>query len=156
MQLVLGGAEGDEGVVVAAELAHHVAQAEDGAEDQLGVVGAFVPARLSRSRFLVCCGGYGGVCAVGLLAVLVRGMRWRNRCRGLLQPLFRVDALGCEVENRLLADEASCLVGVVMWCCARVVVCLASSACLSGCVKRISHIASCHSGVDMAIGATYG
>lgn len=39
MQLVLGGAVADEGVVVAAELAGHVAQGEDGAEDELGVVG---------------------------------------------------------------------------------------------------------------------
>ena len=40
VQLVLRGAVADEGVVVAAELARHVAQREDGAEDQLGVVGA--------------------------------------------------------------------------------------------------------------------
>lgn len=35
---VLAGAVGDEGVVLAAKLADHVAQAEDGAEDELGVV----------------------------------------------------------------------------------------------------------------------
>lgn len=38
VQLVLGGAVADEGVVVAAELARHVAQGEDGAKDELGVV----------------------------------------------------------------------------------------------------------------------
>lgn len=39
VQLVLPRAVADEGVVVAAELARHVAQREDGAEDELGVVG---------------------------------------------------------------------------------------------------------------------
>lgn len=38
VQLVLAGAEADEGVVVAAELAGHVAQGEDGTEDQFGVI----------------------------------------------------------------------------------------------------------------------
>lgn len=39
VQLVVGRLEADEGVVVAAQLAYHVAQGEDGAEDELGVVG---------------------------------------------------------------------------------------------------------------------
>lgn len=38
VELVVGGAVGEEGVVVAAELAHHIAQREHGAEDQLRVV----------------------------------------------------------------------------------------------------------------------
>lgn len=38
MQLVLPRAVADEGVVVAAELADHVAEGEDGSEDELGVV----------------------------------------------------------------------------------------------------------------------
>lgn len=38
VQLVLGGAVADEGVVVAAELADHVAQGEYGAEDELSIV----------------------------------------------------------------------------------------------------------------------
>lgn len=45
VQLVLARPVADEGVVVAAELAGHVAEGEDGSEDELGVVGA---------------GGYGG------------------------------------------------------------------------------------------------
>lgn len=40
VQLVLARAVADEGVVVAAELADHVAEGEDGAEDELCVVGA--------------------------------------------------------------------------------------------------------------------
>lgn len=40
MQLVLPGSVADEGVVLAAELARHVAQGEDGSEDEFGVVGA--------------------------------------------------------------------------------------------------------------------
>lgn len=39
VQLVLAGAVRDEGVVVAAELADHVAEGEDGTEDQLRIVG---------------------------------------------------------------------------------------------------------------------
>ena len=39
VQLVLSRAVRDEGVVVAAELADHVAEGEDGAEDELGIVG---------------------------------------------------------------------------------------------------------------------
>ena len=38
VQLVAGGAVADEGVVVTAELADHVSQGEDGAEDELGVI----------------------------------------------------------------------------------------------------------------------
>lgn len=40
MQLVLPGAIADKGVVLAAEFARHVAEGEDGAEDEFGVVGA--------------------------------------------------------------------------------------------------------------------
>lgn len=50
VQLVVGGAVADEGVVVAAELADHVAQGKDGAEDELGVVGG--GGRLGRHRSL--------------------------------------------------------------------------------------------------------
>lgn len=39
VKLVVCGAEADEGVVIAAELAHHVAEGEDGTEDELGIVG---------------------------------------------------------------------------------------------------------------------
>lgn len=56
VQLVVGGAEGDEGVVVAAELAHHVPQAEHGAEDQLRVILVLPPGDSCGS------GGGGGVC----------------------------------------------------------------------------------------------
>lgn len=45
MQLVLARAVADKGIVVAAELAGHVAEGEDGSEDELGVIRA---------------GGYGG------------------------------------------------------------------------------------------------
>lgn len=38
VQLVVGRAVAYEGIVVTAELAHHVAQGEDGAEDELCVV----------------------------------------------------------------------------------------------------------------------
>lgn len=47
VQLVLARAEADKGVVVAAELACHVAEREDGAEDELGVV---VRGGVSRGR----------------------------------------------------------------------------------------------------------
>jgi hypothetical protein len=57
---VLPRAVGDEGVVVAAQLADHVAQAKDGAEDELGVV--LGPGALGlcgccrrRRRWLWCC-----------------------------------------------------------------------------------------------------
>lgn len=40
MHLVLARAVADEGVVVAAELADHVAKREDGSEDELGVIRA--------------------------------------------------------------------------------------------------------------------
>lgn len=65
MQLVLSGAVTDEGVVVAAELAHHVAQTEDGSEEELGVVAA------GRRR------------AIGLVLLLRAG-----------KPRFGVNALG--------------------------------------------------------------
>lgn len=39
MQLVLAGAEAYEGVVITTELPDHVAEGEDGAEDELGVIG---------------------------------------------------------------------------------------------------------------------
>lgn len=42
VQLVLGGPVGNKRVVLAAQLAHHVAQREHGAENQLGVVRRFV------------------------------------------------------------------------------------------------------------------
>lgn len=115
VQLVVGGAEGDEGVVVAAQLAHHVAQAEDGAEDELGVVAALIAPRL----------GGDGLCrdrlrwadAIGLLLVLVgsgsggAGGSGDERCRGSrrcgLEPLLRVDTLrwGEEEEDGVLASE---------------------------------------------------
>lgn len=38
VQAVLPRAERDEGVILAAELAHNVAQGKDGAKDELGVV----------------------------------------------------------------------------------------------------------------------
>ncbi len=68
VQLVLGGAVRDEGVVVAAQLAHHVAQGEDGSEDELGIVGG---------------GGAGGCCCC-------RGVGRGGGARG--QPGFGVDA----------------------------------------------------------------
>lgn len=40
VQLVLARPVADEGVVVAAELAGHVAEGEDGSEDELGVIRA--------------------------------------------------------------------------------------------------------------------
>lgn len=39
VKLVLAGAIANEGVVIAAELASHVAQGEHGSEDEFGVVG---------------------------------------------------------------------------------------------------------------------
>ena len=42
VQLVLSRAVADECVVFTAELAHHVAEREDGAEDQLGIVAGLV------------------------------------------------------------------------------------------------------------------
>ena len=72
VQLVLRGAVADEGVVVAAELADHVAQGKDGAEEELGVVG-----RRRRGCGVGCGGiGVGWVCGRG-------------------EPGLGVDALGC-------------------------------------------------------------
>lgn len=112
VQLVLGGAVGDEGVVVAAELAHHVAQAEDGAEDQLGVVAALVPPRLGeglfrrRRRRLLRWADAVGMVVVGSGSGSSSGIvsgggneRCRGserRCCGGLEPLLRVDALRYE------------------------------------------------------------
>lgn len=101
VQLVLGGAVGDEGVVVAAELAHHVAQAEDGAEDELGVVAAPIAPRLG-GRLVRGCLRWAD--AVGLLVLVGSGSGGAGaggggdeRCRGgrrcWLEPLLRVDAL---------------------------------------------------------------
>lgn len=53
VQAVLGRTVGDEGVVLAAQLAHHIPQAEDGAEDKLGVV-------LGTGRRLAATDGVGG------------------------------------------------------------------------------------------------
>jgi hypothetical protein len=39
VQLVVGGTVAHEGVVVTAELADHVAEREDGAKDEFGVIG---------------------------------------------------------------------------------------------------------------------
>ncbi len=39
VELVVCGTVGDEGIVVAAQLANHVAEGEDCAEDELGVIG---------------------------------------------------------------------------------------------------------------------
>jgi hypothetical protein len=51
VQLVLRGAVADEGVVVTAELTRHVAQGEEGTEDELSVVGRAAGARGgSRNR----------------------------------------------------------------------------------------------------------
>lgn len=44
MQLVLAGAITDKGVIVTTKLADHVAQREDGSEDELSVVGGAVAA----------------------------------------------------------------------------------------------------------------
>lgn len=66
VQLVLPRAVADKGVVVAAELADHVAEGEDGAEDELCVVGARGQDGGGRA------GDLGG------------------------QPGFGVDAFGCE------------------------------------------------------------
>lgn len=74
---VLAGAVADEGVVLAAQLAHDVAQREDGAEDELGVVGG--------ARELL--GGRAG----GRRA----GDGGRRRGEGGREPVFGVDAFGC-------------------------------------------------------------
>lgn len=86
VQLVDGGAVGDEVVVRPAQLAHHVPQREDGAEDQLGVVfGA--QARSSAGAmdavaWLVAafCRWMGGSCSAGERAggpvFLVDAFRW--------------------------------------------------------------------------------
>lgn len=79
VQLVLAGPEADEGVVVAAELAGHVAQLEDGAEDELGVV---VFARLAGRR----CGGR----AAGEGGVVVGA--GDGAVGGLGEPFLGVDA----------------------------------------------------------------
>lgn len=71
VQLVLGGPVRDEGVVVPAELTHHVAQREDGSKDELGVVLAAVAPRLARVR---------------------RTRRWGK-------PLLGVDAFGCFIGS---------------------------------------------------------
>lgn len=91
VQTVLAGAVADEGVVVAAELAHHVAQAEDGAEDELRVV-----ARAAD-----------GPGAAGLLLRrrgLGAGRRaWRRWGQGGLrgrEPFLGVDAFGWEGEKK--------------------------------------------------------
>ena len=57
VQFVLAGAEADEGVVVAAKLAHHVAQREDGSEDELGIVLAGIARRPSRAPRTTTAGG---------------------------------------------------------------------------------------------------
>lgn len=110
VHLVLGGAEGDEGVVVAAELAHHVPQAEDGAEDELGVVGALIPPRLGGGLLLCARNGEArGACLLlSLLLVGRGGGRGESRGRsgrGGLIPLFRVYALRYEQANSMLASE---------------------------------------------------
>jgi hypothetical protein len=85
VQLVLGGAVGDEGVVVTAELAGHVPQTEDGAEDELGVVGGPVARRLLRVLGVSRGSGSRG-----------RRRRERTRRRGprRWEPSLAVDALG--------------------------------------------------------------
>lgn len=77
---VLAGAVADEGIILAAELAHDVAQTEDGAKDELGIVGG--------------AGDLFGGGAVG-------GRRWfaghggrRGGLRGW-EPVLGVDALRC-------------------------------------------------------------
>lgn len=72
VKLVLGGAEADEGIVVAAELADHVAQGKDGAEDELRLVRGGVRRR----------GGRRGTAGAG----------GRVRVLRVLDPGFRVDA----------------------------------------------------------------
>lgn len=54
MKLVLARSVADEGIVVAAELASHVAEGKDGSEDELGVIRA--------SRYGGRGGGPGGLC----------------------------------------------------------------------------------------------
>lgn len=88
MQAVLAGPVADEGVVLAAELADHVAQTEDGAEDELGVIVG------TRRRSDAGGGGRGGHGRRD-------GGRWSaggvGDGRGELgrgKPCFGVDALG--------------------------------------------------------------
>ena len=57
VHLVVAGAIADKGVVLPAELAHHVAQGEDGAEDELGVVRG--GGRLKGGREVVLAEGLG-------------------------------------------------------------------------------------------------
>lgn len=73
MQLVLAGAVGDELVVRAAEAAHHVAEGEDDAEDELGVVGGGARGVARRRGRGV--GGCGG-CGRGCPALLVDAFGW--------------------------------------------------------------------------------
>lgn len=82
MQLVLPGAIGQKLVFPPAQLLHHAAQGEDGAEDELGIVGILCrPAcrRWQRRRV-------GG-------AITIKGSCkiWES----LLVPAFGVDAIRC-------------------------------------------------------------
>jgi len=96
VQFVLPRAVADEGVVVAAQLAHHVAQREDGAEDQLGVVpglGACRPSVRASSDDMS--GGVGGR-RVGTGGCGC-GRDGRGGCRR--KPALRIDALRVPVED---------------------------------------------------------
>jgi len=87
VELVLPRAVADEGVVVAAQLAHHAAEREDGAEDELRVVAR--PRRLGPSvrgtAFVAA-----AACAGRRVLVCVC-VRWRI-AEGRGDPGFRVDA----------------------------------------------------------------
>lgn len=85
VQLVFAGAVGEEGVVLAAQLLHHVAEREDQAEDQLLVVGVLG----ALGGGLVAMGGVEGGGG--------RGRAWLLGGGGggaLGSPAARVDALG--------------------------------------------------------------
>lgn len=81
MQPVLARAVRYEGIVFAPQLAHHVAQRKDGAEDELGVVLGAVAGE-----------GRGG-CSCGTVGRLA-GCRGRGRGLRGGKPFFSVDALG--------------------------------------------------------------
>lgn len=93
MQTVLPGSVANESVVLAAQLADHVPQTEDGTEYELGVI-------LGAGSCLE-----GGCCGLGPIGGDWAGTAGVGDGRGELRrgkPCFGVDALGCECQWCLL------------------------------------------------------